>query len=46
MLLKVGAAGLFHSNLHLINGEWKDAIPVSVPITPGREEFAGWIRNW
>jgi alcohol dehydrogenase, propanol-preferring len=44
VLLKVGAAGLCHSDLHLINGEWKDAIPVQLPITPGHE-VAGWIEE-
>ena len=28
VLVKVGAAGLCHSDLHLINGEWKDVIPI------------------
>ena len=44
VLLKVGAAGLCHSDLHLINGEWKDVVPVQLPITPGHE-VAGWIEN-
>jgi alcohol dehydrogenase, propanol-preferring len=44
VLLKVGAAGLCHSDLHLINGEWKDLIPVPLPLTPGHE-VAGWIEE-
>jgi propanol-preferring alcohol dehydrogenase len=44
VLLKVGAAGLCHSDLHLINGEWKDLIPIQLPITPGHE-VAGWIEE-
>ena len=44
MLLRVGATGLCHSDLHLINGEWKDVIPVPLPITPGHE-VAGWIEE-
>ena len=27
VLVKVAAAGLCHSDLHLINGQWKDIIP-------------------
>src|SRR5581483_9575371 len=30
-------AGLCHSDLHLISGEWKDAIPIPLPKTPGHE---------
>ena len=44
VLLKVAAAGLCHSDLHLINGDWKDIIPIRLPITPGHE-VAGWIEE-
>jgi len=44
VLLKVGAAGLCHSDLNLINGEWKDLILVQLPMTPGHE-VAGWIEE-
>jgi len=44
VLVKVGAAGLCHSDLHLINGEWQDAIPLSLPKTPGHE-IAGWVEE-
>jgi alcohol dehydrogenase, propanol-preferring len=44
VLVKVGAAGLCHSDLHLINGEWKDLIPLNLPKTPGHE-VAGWIEE-
>jgi propanol-preferring alcohol dehydrogenase len=44
VLLRVGAVGLCHSDLHLINGEWKDVIPVPLPITPGHE-VAGWVEE-
>lgn len=37
VLVKVGGAGLCHSDLHLINGKWKDAIPLHLPQTPGHE---------
>jgi propanol-preferring alcohol dehydrogenase len=44
VLVRVGAAGLCHSDLHLISGEWKDAIPIQLPKTPGHE-IAGWVEN-
>jgi propanol-preferring alcohol dehydrogenase len=44
VLVRVGAAGLCHSDLHLINGEWKDAIPIQLPKTPGHE-IAGWVEK-
>lgn len=42
VLLRIGATGLCHSDLHLINGDWKDSIPLSLPVTPGHE-IAGWV---
>ncbi|HZB73566.1 MAG TPA: NAD(P)-dependent alcohol dehydrogenase [Nitrososphaeraceae archaeon] len=44
VLVRVGAAGLCHSDLHLINGEWKDVLPLKLPKTPGHE-IAGWIEE-
>src|SRR6476659_7747304 len=44
VLVKVGAAGLCHSDLHLINGEWKEVIPIDLPKTPGHE-VAGWVKE-
>lgn len=44
VLVKVGAAGLCHSDLHLMNGEWKDAIPLALPKIPGHEN-AGWVEE-
>jgi len=37
VLVRVAASGLCHSDLHLINGEWRDVLPVSLTITPGHE---------
>jgi alcohol dehydrogenase, propanol-preferring len=34
VLVKVGATGLCHSDIHLINGEWKDLILLNLPKTP------------
>jgi alcohol dehydrogenase, propanol-preferring len=44
VFVKVGAAGLCHSDLHLMNGEWKDAIPLQLPKIPGHEN-AGWVEE-
>ena len=44
VLVRVGAAGLCHSDLHLINGEWKDVLPLKLLKTPGHE-IAGWIEG-
>ena len=32
------------SDLHLINGEWKNIIPLNLPKTPGHE-ISGWIED-
>jgi propanol-preferring alcohol dehydrogenase len=39
VIVKVGACGLCHSDIHLMNGDWKKSIPLSLPITPGHEIF-------
>lgn len=44
VLLKVGASGLCHSDLHLINGEWQKTLPLKLPTTPGHE-IAGWVED-
>ena len=44
VLVRVAASGLCHSDLPLINGEWRDMLPVSLPITPGHE-VAGWVEE-
>lgn len=44
VLVKVGATGLCHSDLHLINGDWKKSIPLQLPKIPGHE-IAGWIEE-
>jgi propanol-preferring alcohol dehydrogenase len=44
VLLKIGATGLCHSDLHLINGDWRDSIPLNLPVIPGHE-IAGWVEE-
>jgi alcohol dehydrogenase, propanol-preferring len=44
VVVKVGAAGLCHSDLHLINGDWQKSLPLNLPKTPGHE-IAGWVEE-
>ena len=42
VIVRVGAAGLCHSDLHLIAGDWKKNLPIDLPKIPGHE-IAGWV---
>jgi D-arabinose 1-dehydrogenase-like Zn-dependent alcohol dehydrogenase len=44
VVIRVGAAGLCHSDLHLIAGEWEDSIPLRLPLIPGHE-IAGYVEE-
>ena len=44
VMVKVGATGLCHSDIHLVNGDWKKSIPLQLPKIPGHE-IAGWIEE-
>lgn len=44
VLVKVGAAGVCHSDIHFIQGEWKDVLQVKLPLTPGHET-AGYVEE-
>ena len=44
VLVKVGGAGLCHSDLHIMQGEWASTIPVQLPKTLGHE-VAGWVEE-
>lgn len=44
VIVRVGGAGLCHSDLHLISGDWKNAIPLRLPSVPGHE-IAGWVEE-
>jgi alcohol dehydrogenase, propanol-preferring len=37
VLVKVSGAGLCHSDVHLMKGEWKDILPLNLPLTIGHE---------
>jgi NAD+-dependent secondary alcohol dehydrogenase Adh1 len=42
VIVKIGGAGVCHTDLHLIEGVWKDTLGVSLPYTLGHEN-AGWV---
>lgn len=44
VVVKVGATGLCHSDLHLINGDWQRSLPLDLPKTSGHE-IAGWVEE-
>lgn len=37
VLVKVGGAGVCHSDVHFANGEWQKQLPTKLPITIGHE---------
>jgi propanol-preferring alcohol dehydrogenase len=43
VLVKVAAAGMCRSDYQLVDGYFREGLPVSFPMTPGHE-VAGWIR--
>src|SRR5581483_8134451 len=43
VLVRIGGAGLCRTDLHILEGLWKDKVPVSLPYTPGHEN-AGWVE--
>jgi alcohol dehydrogenase, propanol-preferring len=44
VLIRVGATSLCHGDLHLINGDWKESVPLNLRIIPGHE-IAGWAEE-
>lgn len=44
VLVKVAGAGVCHSDVHFIKGEWKDSLPVKLPLTVGHET-AGYVEE-
>lgn len=44
VLVKVGATGLCHSDLHIINGDLRNIIPINLPITLGHE-ISGYVEG-
>ena len=44
VLVKVGATGLCHSDLHIINGDLRNILSLRLPLTLGHE-IAGYIEQ-
>jgi len=43
VIVRIGAAGVCRTDLHILEGQWKDKSGVKLPYTIGHEN-AGWIR--
>jgi NAD+-dependent secondary alcohol dehydrogenase Adh1 len=44
VVVKIGAAGLCRTDLHIQEGQWADKSQVKLPYTPGHEN-AGWVHE-
>src|SRR5881396_482758 len=44
VIVRVGGAGLCRTDLHIIEGQWKEKSGVTLPYTLGHEN-AGWVRE-
>lgn len=44
VLVKVGGAGVCHSDIHFMKGEWKDVLSVKLPLIIGHET-AGYVEE-
>jgi NAD+-dependent secondary alcohol dehydrogenase Adh1 len=44
VIVKIGGAGLCRTDLHIIEGQWKEKSNVSLPYTLGHEN-AGWVSE-
>lgn len=42
--IRVGAAGVCHSDIHFMHGEWQNTLPVKLPLTIGHET-AGFVEE-
>jgi NAD+-dependent secondary alcohol dehydrogenase Adh1 len=43
VIIKVGGAGVCRTDLHIINGDWADAMSPDLPYVIGHEN-AGWVE--
>ena len=43
VIVKIGAAGLCRTDLHIQEGQWASRSEVVLPYTPGHEN-AGWVH--
>src|SRR5206468_4322204 len=44
VIIKIGGAGLCRTDLHIIEGQWKEKSGVTLPYTLGHEN-AGWVQE-
>jgi NAD+-dependent secondary alcohol dehydrogenase Adh1 len=44
VIVKIGAAGLCRTDLHIIEGQWESRSGVALPYVPGHEN-AGWVHE-
>src|SRR5437879_11175300 len=44
VVVRIGAAGLCRTDLHIQEGQWAEKSGVTLPYTPGHEN-AGWIHE-
>ena len=44
VIVKIGAAGLCRTDLHIQEGQWAEKSGVQLPYTPGHEN-AGWVHE-
>src|ERR687890_407893 len=44
LVVRIGAAGLCRTDLHIQEGQWAEKSQVQLPYTPGHEN-AGWIQE-
>jgi NAD+-dependent secondary alcohol dehydrogenase Adh1 len=44
VIVKVGAAGVCRTDIHICDGEWKEKSNVELPYTIGHEN-AGWVHE-
>jgi NAD+-dependent secondary alcohol dehydrogenase Adh1 len=44
VIVRIGAAGLCRTDLHIQEGQWAEKSQVALPYTPGHEN-AGWVHE-
>jgi NAD+-dependent secondary alcohol dehydrogenase Adh1 len=44
VIVKIGAAGLCRTDLHIVEGQWAEKSQVALPYIPGHEN-AGWVHE-
>ena len=44
VIVRIGGAGLCRTDLHIIEGIWREKVGVRLPYTPGHEN-AGWVEE-